>query len=109
MTREELIAALQAAKRHDWRLDCDIADAFTLRKPEGVPSWEWPPRYTASIDVALTLVPEGWAWGLWVNETGPGGAHCDKGEERFVAKHLHPAIALCIAALKARGEVTAPA
>lgn len=67
------------------------------------------PHYTASIDAALTLVPEGYFWWL---------GHLDETDRRFVATVSkravvdYPAeraicdtaaIALCIAALQARG------
>lgn len=65
------------------------------------------PRYTESIDAALTLVPEG-KW--WVLNSGVSTPH--KLSRAFVGLGEHqtdglgrkPAIALCIAALKARGQ-----
>jgi hypothetical protein len=130
MTRAELIAALEAATEPSRELDAEIAGAAWGARTEWkqanytmnidvVVNWVAPhpyagmrepcPHYTASIDAALTLVPKWWAWGFCVNETGPGGAYCDMGEHRFAATHLIPAIAICTASLKARGEVTAPA
>lgn len=65
------------------------------------------PKYTASLDAAMQLVPEGWFWFL---------GHLDQTDRRFVATvqeravvgdpsfngfSLAPAIALTIAALKA--------
>jgi hypothetical protein len=111
MTREELIAALEAATGPSRKLDAEI-DILALEngwRAERYMTPDTTPSYTASIDAALTLVPKWWAWGLCVNETGPGGAYCDMGEHRFAATHLIPAIAICTASLKARGEVTAPA
>lgn len=73
------------------------------------------PRYTASIDAALTLVPEGWA--IERLSTWPGGlsgcrllgTHEHKGERwhnhkdgEATAEHAHLSIALCIAALSAK-------
>lgn len=68
--------------------------------------------YTASLDAALTLVPEGWGWtierddlcasvSLWFDANG---------EDREAgATHAHPAISLCIASLRARQALAAPA
>lgn len=132
MTREELIAALEKASKPSRELDGYIY-MLTLpasrRKPvswEVTPEgmiWAWtrnpphapgtggwwatPPEYTASIDAALTLVPEGWNASIF---TGCGIAEVEEcmsldddrkcrieqGEART------PAIALCIAALKAQ-------
>ena len=118
MTREELIAALEKATgadrvldfwcwwwgkaTHDGKAPDSDYVAANIRSNDA-------PRYTASIDAALTLVPEGLGWGIpygpckeysgtreriwWEAEVGPATA------EAFT-----PALALCIAALKARGD-----
>lgn len=58
------------------------------------------PHFTASIDAALTLVPNGWDWCVYnsfaqvLEKSGKAVA--------ITAFQKHPAIALCIAALKAR-------
>jgi len=66
------------------------------------------PHYTASIDAALTLVPEGMDWDV-NNMTGNGDYRSyvmylsAPGEwTSRSGKAINPAIALCIAALKAR-------
>jgi len=67
------------------------------------------PRYTSSIDSALTLVPEGWGW-LVRDFKGDGeeGAYADvphltiESNMDGQAFHKIPAIALCIACLRAR-------
>ena len=122
MTREELIAALEAATEGAWELDAQIADVLNLRLPAGIPSWEWPPRYTASLDAALTLVPDIEApmspagrWPATVDirrqDNGTGwvsiratDATPDEADDELCveAGGATPAIALCIAALKAR-------
>lgn len=72
------------------------------------------PAYTASIDAALTLVPEGWAWRVMLDGTkltpraelaepvitdfGPGVGL------RAQVCGATPAIALCIASLLARAS-----
>jgi len=72
------------------------------------------PRYTTSIDAALTLVPEGMWWLIGAGQMRPEeplyGAQIRKpgfstgGQVVSDAEHNCMAIALCIAALKARGE-----
>lgn len=58
--------------------------------------------YTASIDAAMTLVPEGWSWSLF----GPDNQAClvnpENPSQAATCDAATPAIALCIAALKAR-------
>jgi hypothetical protein len=68
------------------------------------------PRYTASIDAAMTLVPEGCLWGVgnscyseccpwaWCL---PVGASWDEADNSYAAT---PALALCAAAIRARAE-----
>ncbi len=75
------------------------------------------PFYTASLDAALTLVPQGWYWRCgrttsyqaWavVNRTHPD--HCEPNQDEFFAHREHwktekwtPVLALCAAALHAR-------
>ena len=68
------------------------------------------PRYTANIDAALTLVPSGWMVELWLaqpTETQQWHANANVYYERRKASRgegATPALALCIAALRARGE-----
>jgi len=65
-----------------------------------------PPAYTASIDAAMTLVPEG--WGRMFNQS-ENGLHCNVCLARsyptnavVYSEAATPAIALCIASLRAR-------
>ena len=59
-------------------------------------------RYTASLDAALSLVPEGWEWELsWL--AGVAAAKIGDPLLYLEGEAKTPAIALCIAALKARG------
>lgn len=134
MTRTELIAALEKAVGASRELDRDIAltlDMYpeTIREDLGCylddPAMTcgggevWaPPAFTSSIDAALTLVPDGWRVQVlseWDNPTlrsrGPWQAIlCEAGQGDGMngkprCDHApNPAIALCIAALKARGE-----
>jgi len=135
MQRGELIAALEAADGPSRELDAQIA-MLVLPGKDWLPSPPYEPgvwanpngsatscvRYTASVDAALTLVPEGWHvsnlgehydWplrknGPWwcsiykplprMNDGGSGGC----GDPFATCQHAHSAaIALCIAALKA--------
>src|SRR5690606_489525 len=114
--RMTLIERIEAATRPDRELDAEIAVAKGWRKlPEA--NWFTPPNltvlhhksdlpdFTASIDAALTLVPEGWftffvaqdrhsgswVWHLW---GGYGVTRRSRSPEA--------ALAICAAALKAR-------
>ena len=128
MTQSELIAALGKASKPSRELDGYIymltLPASRRRPvswevtPEGM-IWAWtqnpphapgtgvwwatPPEYTASIDAALTLVPEKWASVIYVEADGCGDVRIGRypGEEAFMGVGATPAIALCIAALKA--------
>jgi hypothetical protein len=128
MTREELIAALETATGADRGLDVDIAFAVHAW-PEGVfPMRAIPGQigldggrcvsaspYTASIDAALTLVPAGADWVVrsgmadHPTDTRPyahvmfGNVNRDRSRSLGEAHAPTPAIALCIAALKAQG------
>lgn len=58
------------------------------------------PAYTESIDAALTLVPEGSAWTLMRHDNALYYAEC--GPDSWQSNAPTPALAICIAALKAR-------
>lgn len=61
--------------------------------------------FTASIDAAMTLVPERCSVSAQQrrpNEPYWFGLRCHDRHETFDGKHITPAIALCIAALKAK-------
>lgn len=119
-----LIERLEAATAPDIRLDVEIAIALPSRwplRPSNVPgkyvtTYEngrtgvaCAPDYTRSIDDAARIVPEGFAWqcGCDIDLTPTARVwgqdiHADE----FAAT---PAIALCIAALKARIAMSASA
>ncbi len=112
MNFQDIIIRLEAATGPDRQLDNAIEGAIDLPKPtnpDELPGW--PPYYTASIDDALTLVPKGLRWYAADSD--------DRSDDRPVAAAFPtvavfsaigiprsvgatPAIALCIAALKAR-------
>jgi hypothetical protein len=112
-----LIERLEKATRPDRELDCAIFVAtaespFVSYYPDCVLATLGGfsarleisdiEKFTSSIDAALTLVPEGQEWQL-------GSAHLVStywaeviASDCYKAKGTTPAIALCIAALKAR-------
>ena len=125
MTRTELIAALEAAEGPSRELDTAIHEiAFphddiddkapgdpVFRKIEDV-IWFNVPHYTGSIDAALSFTPEGWEYRIYHNIAGkftelPGSWYLGQVHEympkwRFEGySRATPAIALCIANLRA--------
>lgn len=105
----ELDAAIDVAVFPDHRVDGDhVIDRMGFGKPV--------PHYTASLDAALSLVPEGCGWISGWGQTRPdepmGGAQITpsaryngsfvSGEVIAEAEAKTPAIALCAAALYAR-------
>ena len=68
------------------------------------------PYFTASLDAAVTLVPEGWTWGRFHSGTvecmtlnGPDNSILvERGEG------ISTALALCAAALRARAAIAQP-
>ena len=112
---DDLIARLEAAMEGSRELDKTISKLIgTYSAPDrGDPTGTWK-SYTTSLDAALTLVPEGWQFGIGTHPAdelfNPGGAqaYCTKhgtgGAPRGYAHadaHTAP-LALCIVALKAR-------
>lgn len=59
------------------------------------------PAYTASLDAAMSLVPEGWEWR--VASTGEAECWCGDGSD-INLRAATPALALCAAALRARNN-----
>lgn len=119
----DLIKKLEAAPVGSRELDCEI---YGILMPEYI-DWEYTgsdypdeywrgadgkrevcyvPRYTTSIDAALTLVPEGWrvdccwedAGGTWMFDLIARNKSGTTGQCRAPT----PALALCIAAMRAR-------
>lgn len=98
----------------DWRGDFGPMPRMTGRiaafHDNGDPAVHWEaPNFTASLDAAVTLVPEGWYWRAGHGVLWPGWAHlnlkhpdhCDRGDEHSAHAET-PALALCAAALRAR-------
>ena len=112
------IAQPKTFHRHYWNArSCLSRDMPDDQKDAEARANMRPPAYTGSIDVALTLVPKGWQtthaaqkwndpkrwhWGIGCDalhkdaEPTPGGDVCGEA--------VGPALALCIAALKARRQ-----
>ena len=131
MTRTELIAALEKAEGPDRTWDTLIWECVGLSEREeyhckiwcsqdgrkdisrGMFLDAWAPEFSSSIDAAWTLVPDGTIWKLFSD--WPGDAYFavvegdtwlpEKAKDEWRSgRQGTPAIALCIAALKARGE-----
>ena len=109
MTLLDLAARCESATGPSFALERDISEAL------GVPLTR---PYTASIDAALMLVPEGWAWTAatyWCEgeDAPPYYADCadlvtlNSGQDApvFQGKAATPALALCAAALRARAQI----
>lgn len=135
---DSLIERLAAAQGPSRELDAEIA-YFAIGEPRGNRYWQWrgmqpkdaanvtiadywrarAPKFTESIDAALTLVPEGWALlrlDQYYDQNNPSmgwGAklRCYERPETglIIGERLggNPALALCIAALKARAALPA--
>ena len=96
----ELAERCEKATGPDRELDLAIYD--WLRENAGhLPSLS-PPLFTASLDAAMTLVPEGTEVAMQ-SFGGPGPMALVKPNERFVSGKTLP-LALCAAALRARGQ-----
>lgn len=94
---ERIEAASKGSRALDWEIHVhDGIDGKGMYGPH--------PRYSFSIDAALTLVPEGWTWMLDTME-GRNEA-CVHGNgpvpDSAYVTAATPALALCAAALKAR-------
>ena len=111
ITHPNLAPGMTMRDYGDERTNRQVASAEYIHKDRG-PA----PRYTTSLDAALTLVPEGWDWDIGVCAgdaeaflTMPGnGFLSDRGDTEIYGRHKAPALALVIAALNARaGKDTA--
>jgi hypothetical protein len=92
----ELAKACEAATGPDREIDTLIGYAVDLPTEDAQL-----PRYTASLDAALTLVPP-WSWR--VGNLASGRAFADLGTQKSLQciEGATPALALCAAALRAR-------
>lgn len=81
----------------------DIEQAYFARVTDDMQVRYAPPAYTASLDAAMTLVPEGCGWSL-VQATYEKSYGCiESGDDRtpdLEARAATPALVLCAAALR---------
>lgn len=72
----------------------------------GQPACVTVPRYTASLDAAITLVPEGWNMSVFLIEKlklrASASVRDRDGKFSFTSAASTPALALCAAALRAQ-------
>jgi hypothetical protein len=106
----ELAKHCEAATGPDRSIDGLIAHAIGCSMPDDPAGW--PPRYTASLDAALTLVPANHDIKI-TQASGPGrrdwSARCQERDDwgskpNYGANALGPALALTAAALRARAN-----
>lgn len=122
---KELADKVEAASGPDRELECRI---WAAQKGGGfdtyravVPDFgQWQaPAYTASIDAAMTLVPEGWNWMAGNRDQPKARAYVNNGQPHFVSAQrpnpklrwfevvaVTPALALTAAALRARAALS---
>jgi hypothetical protein len=120
MTLPDLIKRLEEARSGSFELDCAIHKAVRRADYErlGLVMPEYGPPYTVSLDAALTLVPEGWDWDVRNYRDWDVQGYRDRAAALVVKRYeagqpqpnppgydghgAAPALALVIAALKAR-------
>jgi hypothetical protein len=107
-TEDELVALAERCEHAtgpDRELDCAILVAIDWRYNS---AWRHLPRLTASLDAAMTLVPEGW----WVQQLTQShnrdatwvSLHSDTPAPVVQTSARADALALCAAALRARAS-----
>ena len=96
---------LRLPSEYDLSRNC-VDGQYWLEQRSGM-SLRTAPSFSTSIDAALTLVPEDWSWSV-DDYQGTCKAHLDKLADGKAAIFdcfcATPALALCIAALKAREQ-----
>jgi len=117
--REALLALAERVEKligPDREVDAEIADAVHWDDPITFSDDARLLPYTASLDAAMTLVPEGWNWMAGNRNQPTARAYVNNGELHFTgaaarknpAQQWHevvaatPALALTAAALRAR-------
>lgn len=96
-----LAARVEAAAGADRALDRAIAMAAMPPERRGMYVRR---HYTASLDAAASLVPEGWQWVVGQNDSAPVGTAFAIKDRALDATGATPALALTAAALRARAE-----
>jgi len=100
----EIAKHCEEAAGPDRSIDGMIAIAVGATMPDDPAGW--PPRYTASIDAALTLVPKGFASAVGTmafegSLSKPWGCYWEPNGTPHTFEAATPALALCAAALRA--------
>ena len=100
----EIWLGLKPGRRDTLMQMCENDEGKTILRMCATPHYQHiVPRYTASLDDALKLVPEGWMWD--VASSGAAWVMPDHGDtdgQIVIGGIESPAIALTIAALRAR-------
>lgn len=122
MMGEALIERLEAASVPDRELDLAIWRLVDPNAAEieaaGKQPLRWLHCYTASLDAAMTLVPKGWNWMAGNRDQPVARAYVNNGKSHSIgvgsrknpdlvwheAVAATPALALCIAALRAQSQ-----
>lgn len=108
MTLTELADRCERAVGPDRELDQDIHEIVVIRSALSGTIYPYSKKYTASIDAAMTLVPDQWnvslrgfgqSWNVVMNDmkTGP--------MQQSFSHASTPALAICAAALRATEQV----
>lgn len=115
---QPLIHRLEEAEGPDRRIDADLWDTLELVDERHCEMWckqdgrtdltrerfvlTWAPRYTESLDAAVSLVPEGRTWMVSVGlERSGASLSVPYDIDAMSSACATPALALCIAALRA--------
>jgi hypothetical protein len=102
---EQLIKQLESAPGSSFELNSAIARLDFYRETHGDLADDEVPDFCASIDTALTLLPEGHDWSLFA-DNGSAMAGCqpasDDGCDMADVPGATPALAIVAACLKAR-------
>jgi len=113
---DELLERLEAGDGPSWELDAELALLIgyaDCRPPDKNSQHRlpienqyghgfYPSDYTSSIDAALTLVPEGGGIDIEIDSSGFTEVGIVMPQDVACAASRTPALAICIAALKAR-------
>jgi hypothetical protein len=102
VTLLELAGRCERATGPDRELDTEIgkaveAEPFAICDYGNVPVFA---SFTASLDAAMTLVPEGLKWGI--GNPQDGYSYATMGNLPRAVRAATPALALCAASLRAR-------
>lgn len=117
MSGGELLALAErceVAKGSDRELDQDIHEIVVIESALTGTIYPYSKKYTASIDAALTLVPEGGGFLLAASATDAKADVCTTmlGDPEAIwfpgGRAKTPALALCAAALRARAQSMTP-